>query len=96
MIKGSFTPDERRYASGTAYLRGMGRGQVRTVHGVDELQREIGHLVVDARLPQPGQPADARTRVRASSPCGTRTPPWCEDALDRIVATARVELVESR
>ena len=77
VIKGTFDPpSERRYASGTAYLRGMGRGQVRTVHGIDQLQAEIGHLVVDSRLPQPGTRPTARTRARASSPCGTRRPPW--------------------
>ena len=59
VIKGTFAPSERRYASGTAYLRGMGRGQVRTVHGIDRLQAEIGHLVVDSRLPQPGTPANS-------------------------------------
>ena len=42
---------------GTAYLRGMGRGRVRAVHGIEAVQQQIGHLVVEARLPQPGQPA---------------------------------------
>ncbi len=52
----TFTPAERVYAVGTAYLRGQGRGRVRAVHGVDEVQPELGHLVVDAGCP-PGQPA---------------------------------------
>ena len=43
--------------AGTAYLRGLGKGRVRTVHGVEELQRQLGHLVVESRLPEPGQPA---------------------------------------
>ena len=34
-----FDPPQRRYASGTAYLRGLGRGRVRAVHGVEELQQ---------------------------------------------------------
>jgi hypothetical protein len=53
VLLGTFNPPDR----GTAYLRGQGRGRVRTVHGVDEMQSELGHLVVDARLPRPWQPA---------------------------------------
>src|SRR4029453_19182548 len=53
---GSFEVPERQYAAGTAYLRGQGRGRVGAVHGVDELQREIGHLVVESGLPDLGQP----------------------------------------
>ena len=52
VMLGTLRPAERVYATGTAYLRGQGRGRVRTVHGVDEMQRELGHLVVDARLPR--------------------------------------------
>ncbi|HEY0136202.1 MAG TPA: hypothetical protein VGB85_19090, partial [Nannocystis sp.] len=28
---------------------------IRALHGVEELQRELGHLVVEARMPQIGQ-----------------------------------------
>ncbi|MGH3341228.1 MAG: ATP-grasp domain-containing protein, partial [Propionibacteriaceae bacterium] len=59
VILGTFDPPERRYAAGTAYLRGQGRGRVRAVHGVDELQREIGDVIVEARLPEVGQPASS-------------------------------------
>src|SRR4029453_9202005 len=34
MLLGRFDPPERRYAAGTAYLRGQGRGRVRAVHGI--------------------------------------------------------------
>ena len=61
-----FDPPERKYAAGCVYLRGQGRGQVRAVHGVDELQRRLGHLVVEARLPEPGQPASSDYRARAT------------------------------
>jgi hypothetical protein len=95
VILGRFDPPERRYAAGTAYLRGMGHGRVRAVHGVDTMQHELGHLVVEARLPRVGQPAasdylgegyiivrDAQTAVVA-------------DALRRIVSGVRVELAET-
>lgn len=96
VIKGTFVPRERVYASGTAYLRGMGRGQVRTVHGIDRLQAQIGHLVVDSRLPRPGQPAN--TSYEGEGFITVRHPETAvvEDALARIVSTARVELVEGQ
>jgi len=95
VILGRFPVPERRYAAGTAYLRGMGGGQVRAVHGVDEIQQAIGHLVVEARLPRPGQPA-------ASDYLGegyviVRDPDTgvVADALHRIVSGVRVELAET-
>ena len=55
MIYDEFDPPERRYAVGVVYVRGQGAGRVREVHGLDELQREIGHLVVETKLPRQGQ-----------------------------------------
>jgi hypothetical protein len=57
MVFDAFDPPERKYAVGGAYLRGMGRGRVVGVEGVDAAQRELGDLVVEASLPRPGQPA---------------------------------------
>ncbi|HKQ61826.1 MAG TPA: ATP-grasp domain-containing protein [Candidatus Polarisedimenticolaceae bacterium] len=51
----SFAPPPRRYAAGIAYLRGQGQGRVRAIHGLDRAQRELGELVVEVQLPQPGQ-----------------------------------------
>ena len=96
MLKGTFQPRERQYASGTAYLRGMGHGQVRAVHGIDRLQQQLGHLVVDSRLPQPGQPAS--TSYEGEGFITVRHPDTAvvQEALDTIISTARVELVESQ
>jgi len=49
-------PYQRRYAVACCYLRGMGRGRVVSLSGVDETQRRIGAHVVEARLPTPGTP----------------------------------------
>ena len=49
-------PYERKYAVGVAYLRGIGTGRVSKVAGADALQRAIGHLVVESRLPKLGAP----------------------------------------
>ena len=50
-----FSPPERRYAVGAAYLRGQGSGAVVGIHGLDILQRELGDLVVEAQLPREGR-----------------------------------------
>lgn len=94
MLLGTLPALERRWAAGTAFLRGQGvaDGRVVAVRGLDDLQSELGPLVVEARLPQPGQ-----------SPTGTyegegyvivRHPETAVvvDALRRLVSGLRVEL----
>jgi hypothetical protein len=93
-ICGEFSPPERQYAVGAAYLRGQGSGSVVAIHGLDTLQHELGDLVVEAHLPVQGQ-----------SPSGTyegeghvilRHPETSvvEAGLRRVVEVARVELGE--
>lgn len=92
MVFDEFTPPSRDFAAGAAYLRGMGTGRVRAVHGLAQAQRELGGLVVEARMPQPGQPQPAGYEgagyiiVRHPE---TRT---VEQALRRAVELIRVEL----
>jgi hypothetical protein len=95
VILGRFAVPERRFASGTAYLRGMGHGRVRAVHGVDAVQQDVGHLVVEARLPQPGQPAG--TDYLGEGYVIVRDPDTAvvQHALDRIITGVRVELAEA-
>jgi hypothetical protein len=49
-------PFERRHAVGCAFLRGVGRGRVLRVTGVERAQELVGRHVVEARLPTPGAP----------------------------------------
>jgi hypothetical protein len=92
MTDGSFDPPERKWAAGTVYLRGQGAGQVRGVHGLDALPPEVTSLVVDSRLPQPGQPSsgsyegDGYLTIRATETEVVTA------ALKQIVSTVRVEL----
>jgi hypothetical protein len=89
-----FEPRPRRYASGTAYVRGQGHGRVRAVTGLDKLQREIGHLVVETRLPQPGQPASGEYTGDGYIIVRDPDTEVVRDALRRIVTGVRVELME--
>jgi hypothetical protein len=96
MLLGRFQPPERRYAAGTAYLRGQGRGRVRAVHGIEKLQAEMGHLVVEAKLPQPGQAASSGYEGQGYVIVRDPDTEVVRDALQRIVNGVRVELVEQQ
>ena len=95
VILGTFSPPERQFAAGTAYLRGQGRGRVRAVHGVEELQRELGDLVVEARLPEIGQPASSSYEGEGYIIVRHPETEVVRDAVQRIVNRLRVELVEA-
>jgi hypothetical protein len=96
VILNRFDPPERQFAAGTAYLRGQGRGRVRAVHGVEEVQRQIGHLVVEAKLPEPGRAA--ATSYEGEGYVIVRDPDTevVRDALRRIITGIRIELVEAQ
>lgn len=94
MLLDRFDPPPRQYAAGTAFLRGMGHGVVRAVHGVDDLQRRVGHLVVEARLPAPGQPASRDYTGEGYVIVRDEDTGTVREALRQIVSGIRVELAE--
>jgi hypothetical protein len=96
VILGRFDAPERRFATGTAYLRGMGHGRVRAVHGVDAVQERVGHLVVEARLPRPGQPAGSDYLGEGYVMVRDPETSVVKEALSTIVGGIRVELAEAR
>ena len=54
-IDGCFDgPWERKYAVGTVFLRGVGSGAVRQISGVEQVRKEFGDLIVEARWPRAG------------------------------------------
>jgi biotin carboxylase len=55
MVFDTFTVPERKYSAGAAYLRGQGHGRVKSIQGLEQAQKELGDLVVEAKLPQIGQ-----------------------------------------
>jgi hypothetical protein len=95
MLLDEFERPDRVYASGTAYLRGMGRGRVHAVHGLEEVQRELGHLVVAANLPQPGQPSSSSYEGEGFITVRHQDTQVVREALDRIISGVRVEFVEA-
>ena len=94
VVDGAFDgPWERKYAVGSAFLRGMGRGRVASVTGVKEVHEAVGQHVIEAKLPEVGAPrsdsyegdgyvvvADASTEV-------------VKAALKKIIETVKVAYV---
>lgn len=87
-----FVPPQRRYAVGAAYLRGQGHGRVRGVHGLDVVQREIGHLVTDFKIPQIGQEAAGNYEGEGYIILRHPETEVVQRALLRVVSVVRVEL----
>jgi len=92
MVHGGFEPPQRRWSTGTVYLRGLGVGHVKAVYGLDAVAPEVTGLIVDLRLPQPGQPSsgsyegDGYITVRHPDTATVTA------ALKELVSTVRVEL----
>ena len=91
-ILGEFAVPERRHAVGAAYLRGQGGGLVRGVHGLEVLQRELGELVVEARLPREGQPRSESYEGEGYVILRHPDTEVVAAALRRVVEVARVEM----
>jgi len=92
MVDGSFDPPERKWAAGTVYLRGQGAGQVTGTHGLDALAPEVTSLVVDSRLPRPGQPSSGSYEGDGYITIRHPDTEVVTAALKTLVSTVRVEL----
>jgi hypothetical protein len=82
----------RKYAVGCAYLRGQGSGRVRQVHGLEAIARELGALVVEARLPREGQAPAGSYEGEGFVIVRHPETSVVEDALKTIVTRIKVEL----
>lgn len=90
MVHGVFEPRPRPYAAGAAYLRAMGKGRVAGVTGLRALLEELGPLVVEARLPQPGQPTSDGYEGEGYVILRHTETAVVREGLKRIVESARV------
>jgi ATP-grasp domain len=92
MIDGTFDPPQRKWAAGTAYLRGQGFGDVTGVYGLDRLPPGISDLVVDSRLPQPGQASSGSYEGDGYITVRHADTAVVTEALRQLISTVRVEL----
>jgi hypothetical protein len=92
LVFDEFDPPERKWAVGAAFLRGQGEGRVTAIHGLDQVQEEIGPLVVEARLPKPGQAPTGTYEGEGYVILRHHDTAVVEKALARLVSLIRVEL----
>ncbi|MEO8216564.1 MAG: ATP-grasp domain-containing protein [Acidobacteriota bacterium] len=92
MVFGTFDPPVQKYAAGAAYLRGQGEGRVRAVYGLNELEPEIQQMVVQSRLPWPGQRPTGSYEGEGYVVVRDIDTERVRQALRRIVKVVRVEL----
>jgi len=92
MAQDRFDPQPRRRAAGTVFLRGQGIGRVQAVHGLRELGAELGQLVVESRLPHPGQQSSGSYEGDGYVIVAHPDTGVVSDALWRLVTGVRVEL----
>jgi len=92
MIFGTFPVPERKYAVGAAYLRGQGTGKVREVLGLEQVQREVGHLITDVKIPKPGQERSLSYEGEGYIILRHTDTAVVKEALSRVVSTVRVVL----
>jgi formate-dependent phosphoribosylglycinamide formyltransferase (GAR transformylase) len=83
-------PLERKYAVAIAYLRGPGSGRVSAVDGVDEAQRRVGDLVVEAKLPVVGTPKSSSYEGDGYAIVRSRSDDEVMAAMKTIVETIKV------
>ena len=92
MVNDRFDPPERRFAAGTVFLRGQGRGRVRAVTGIKQIREELGSLIVEAKLPQIGQPGSGTYEGDGYLMLRHPQTSVVEKALDRVISTLKIEL----
>ena len=90
---GHFEVPARKYAAGAAYLRAQGQGHaVRSIRGLEDVRRELGGLVVEAKLPRPGQAPSGSYEGEGYVLLRHPDTAVVRDALRRIVELVRVDL----
>ncbi len=85
-------PPQRKYAVGTAFVRGIGGGYVKSVHGWDYVMRRLEGLLVEWKEPTPGQSAGVTYEGEGYLMVRHPETRVVEEALELIVNNVRVEL----
>jgi hypothetical protein len=83
-------PFERKFAVGCAFLRGPGAGRIARIDGLDAAQAEVGHLVVEAKLPTIGAPKSSSYEGDGYAIVRHPNTEVVEKALKRIIETVQV------
>jgi len=92
MVHETFTPPTRNWSVGAVFLRGQGGTRVNRVHGVEELQKELGEVVLAARIPRPGQPKSESYEGEGYVIVRHQDTAMVKQALNRVLELIRVEM----
>ena len=94
VVNGHFAPIPRSNAAGAVFVGREGRGRrVAALRGFDAVKRELGHLIVEAQLPDVGARAPgARSRDQYLIVCDPSTS-VVESALAHIASSVAIELI---
>lgn len=92
MVFERFEVPERKYSAGAAYLRGQGQGRVKAIRGLEEAQKELGSLVVEAKLPEIGAARKEGYEGEGFVIVRHEDTAVVEKALRRMIELVRVEL----
>ncbi len=92
MVFDRFDVPERKYSAGAAYLRGQGQGRVKAIRGLEQAQKELGALVVEAKLPQIGMAPKEGYEGEGFVIVRHEDTAVVEKALKRMIELVRVEL----
>lgn len=92
MIDSTFEIPSRKWATGIAFLRGQGKGRVKAIRRVEDAAREVGSLVVEAKLPAIGQVPSGSYEGEGFVIVRHAETHVVEAALEKIITMVRVEL----
>jgi hypothetical protein len=92
MIHEEFPCPERKFACGAAYLRGQGQGKIHHVRGLDVIGKELGSMIVEAKIPQQGQSPSGSYEGEGYIIVRHPETSVVERALETIINNVRVEL----
>lgn len=92
VVHDTFEAPERKYAVGAAFLRGQGQGRVTAVRGLEEAQRKVAGLVVEAHLPDVGMYPTGSYEGEGYVIVRHPETAVVQQALRDIVSTVRVDL----
>lgn len=92
MVFDTFDIPERKFSAGAAYLRGQGQGRVKSIRGLEQAQKELGELVVEAKLPQIGMSPKEGYEGEGFVIVRHQDTAVVEKALQRMIELVRVDL----
>ncbi|MEZ6185638.1 MAG: hypothetical protein R3F62_11590 [Planctomycetota bacterium] len=91
MVHETFEIGPRKWAAGSAFLRGSGPGRtVAKVEGLEEVLRDLGDVVVEHRLPRPGMPRSSHYEGEGWVLVKHPETKGAAEALRQIVARTRI------